>query len=65
MGKMDNVLNFRVDDEFRSWLGEVLTEMPNLDLSKLIRVSLPLAVPLLKEYPDLVKTIAPRCRGCQ
>jgi hypothetical protein len=57
MGKRDITKNFRVDDEFETWLGRQLVEL-DCSLSDLIRTSILLAIGQLKENPSLLRMIS-------
>jgi len=47
---------FRMDEDFERWLGKVQSDL-DCSLSDLIRVALILAVPLIRQYPYLLKII--------
>lgn len=47
---------FRMDEDLERWVGEVALDL-DCSLSDLIRISVLLAVPIIKEYPYMIKIL--------
>lgn len=47
---------FRMDEDFEQWLGKVVSDL-DCSVSDLIRVALILAVPIIKEYPYMIRIL--------
>ncbi len=56
MPKKLTLLTFRVDERFHEWLGRQVIDL-DTDASKLIRMSLLLAIPQLKACPTLLERV--------
>lgn len=56
MAKKQILLTFRVDEHFNNWLGRQAIQL-DTDASKLIRMSLLLAIPQLKACPTLLERV--------
>ena len=56
MAKKQSLITFRVDDRFNDWLGRQILSL-DTDASKLIRMSLMLAIPQIKACPTLLERV--------
>lgn len=57
MAKKEINKNFRVDEEFESWLGRLMQDL-DCSLSELIRTSLLLASGQLRDNPALMRLVS-------
>jgi hypothetical protein len=56
-GKKDVTKCFKCDEEFEHFLGQLLLNLPEYNLSEIIRQSILIASPFLKEHPICGKSI--------
>jgi hypothetical protein len=47
---------FRMDEDLERWVGKAVSDL-DCSLSDLIRISVLLAVPIIKEYPYMIKIL--------
>jgi hypothetical protein len=57
MPKKDIIKNFKIDEDFERWLCSQVLDL-DCSLSELIRTSLLLSVPLIRDNPSLIRMIA-------
>lgn len=56
MLKKDITKNFKIDDDFEQWLCSQVLDL-DCSLSELIRISILLAVPLIRANPALLRMV--------
>ena len=56
-GKMTVTKCFKCDEDFEHYLGQLLLSMPDCNLSEIVRQSVLIAGPFLKEHPEFSKSI--------
>jgi hypothetical protein len=64
-GKKEHIKNFKCDDDFLKYLGELALNLPDYNLSEIIRQSILIAAPFLKEHPRCAKMIGIPRGDCQ
>jgi hypothetical protein len=64
-GKKDVTKCFKCDEEFERYLGQLLMSLPDYNLSEIVRQSIMIAGPFLKEHPVCGKTIGIPKTDCQ
>jgi hypothetical protein len=56
-GKMTVTKCFKCDDDFERFLGNLLISLPEYNLSEIIRQSVLIASPFLREHPMCSKSV--------
>jgi hypothetical protein len=64
-GKKEHTKNFKCDDEFHRFLADLVMSLPDYNLSEIIRQSILIAAPFLKEHPRCAKMIGIPRTDCQ